>query len=87
MTPLEWVDFVKAQPRKPNENSATLLRRHYPFQYQLIAPRVKDEAQAWLAAQCQSDDFVHLINVYAFRDELIAMQFKLTFSDNVVKNT
>lgn len=60
----------------------SVLRSRFKHTFVIITPAEKKAAQEWLK-EFPSEDYVALPASFHIRDEMIALQFKLMFSDHL----
>lgn len=76
----KWIDFYKSMPKTAFDSIGSKLKENYPFRVS-ISSKISQtpEVQEWLNNVLPEQDFVKLFNSFHFKDETIAMQFKLTW--------
>lgn len=76
----KWIDAYKAMPKTAMDSIGSKLVENFPFRVS-ISSKVSQTAEVreWLTDIVPEAEFVKLFNSFHFKDETIAMQFKLTW--------
>jgi hypothetical protein len=88
MNAIEWVELLQSLDRKSTDSSEVMLKRLFPFKFKLMRNTTEQkqliaEATDWLLNNATSDEYVWLASTVHFKDDVVAMQFRLTFTDIV----
>jgi hypothetical protein len=81
----DWALLYSRMPKTHNETPKGKLLSLFPFAVPITGlqqfknPHYRMEIDDWLDEHSTTSDFVFLGNIFYFKDEVTAMQFKLTW--------
>lgn len=79
MTAIDWINRYSKMPRKFEDNAGSMMKKVFPYLVNVTVGKRQVEIDEWLDDNVAYEEFVQVGGGFLFQDEIIAMQFKLTW--------
>jgi hypothetical protein len=79
MKAIDWVEKYERSPRTTLDNAMSMMSRHFPHKVAIVVGKRQKEIDTWLLELIDFYEFVQVGSMFYFQDDLVAMQFKLTW--------
>jgi hypothetical protein len=79
---ISWVARYQGMPRTVMDDAGSMMRKLFPYKVKIDNAILKsnyDDIKEWLYELLGDDEFIWGFNSFHFKDETIAMQFKLAW--------